>query len=69
VCEGCGSEWVEDHSQRYAPPWSEEDEQRVADLRRHPDFKLDTFWGRDEYRRLRQLETLESSRRRTALSR
>ena len=58
VCSKCGSEWVEDHALRYAPPWGDEDEQRIRILRRAGDFG-------EEYKRLRRLETLESARRRS----
>jgi len=57
VCDTCGSEWYEDHDLRYAPPWSDDDEQRIAELRRIRDFG-------DEYKRLRRLEGLEAARRR-----
>jgi len=57
TCSACGSEWNEDHSLNFAPPWSDEDEERVAALRRARHFG-------DEYRRLRRLETLEAARRR-----
>lgn len=57
TCLSCGDEWVEDHDLRYAPPWSDEDERRVAELREQREFG-------DEYRRLRRLETLEAARRR-----
>jgi predicted RNA-binding Zn-ribbon protein involved in translation (DUF1610 family) len=57
TCSACGDEWVEDHNIRYAPPWSDADEKRIADLRRTRDLG-------NEYRRLRRLEGLEASRRR-----
>lgn len=55
TCTACGDEWDEDHNLRYAPPWSDDDQTRIAQLRQERNFG-------DEYRRLRFLESLEASR-------
>ncbi len=57
VCTDCGVGWNEDAGLRYASPWTVADEERVGVLRRAGNFGA-------EYRRLRQLETLEAARRR-----